>query len=199
MQLPEFVCFDIVSEHWQSALLQIIRFDWEYCPLLHFSFYLFIELIRAYLSTHLLIHSTSYLFADRKMCFVNQYFSRLNYSFSYHCAWVRNMTKFTVHISYGLMYLEQTVQYLFIPNSGLNNSVSLAIVYAGFILNIVGLSLKFRFSKGRTREEFWHLTADLYSVKNKFLCVCLLGFDINLSAVPRTSNDLSGKMLPTCL
>ena len=64
------------------------------------------------------------------------------------------MTKFTVHIWYCLMYLEQSVQCLFIPNSGLNNSVSLAIVYTGFILNIVGLSLKFRFSKGRTREEF---------------------------------------------
>ena len=64
------------------------------------------------------------------------------------------MTKFTVHTSYCLMYLEQTVQYLFIPNGGLKNSVSLAIAYAGFILNIVGLSLKFRFSKGRTREEF---------------------------------------------
>ena len=61
------------------------------------------------------------------------------------------MTRFTVHISHCLMYLEQIVQYLFIPNGGFSNSLSLAIVYADFILNIV---CRFRFSKGRTREEF---------------------------------------------
>ena len=71
MQLGESVCvcFEIVSEHCQSTLFQILCFDWEYCP---FTSYPFLPIY--WLNSRLSLYSFTYSFNQLFIHWLSDFF-----------------------------------------------------------------------------------------------------------------------------